>query len=127
VEDDQVADRLALGDVGAPGQDHERLGGLSGLGPRRRRQPEHEDKEDSDNHRPTHADHLHCFQSRLFGQGGQLDTNRHDRPYRASAHVLVPGSQAALLGEDQMADTRWRKTLRGIAVEEMLHLALVST
>jgi hypothetical protein len=25
-----------------------------------------------------------------------------------------------------MADTRWRKTLRGIAVEEMLHLALVS-
>jgi hypothetical protein len=34
--------------------------------------------------------------------------------------------QAALLGEDRMADTRWRKTLRGIAVEEMLHLALVS-
>jgi hypothetical protein len=25
-----------------------------------------------------------------------------------------------------MADARWRKTLRGIAVEEMLHLALVS-
>ena len=25
-----------------------------------------------------------------------------------------------------MADTRWRKTLSGIAVEEMLHLALVS-
>jgi hypothetical protein len=25
-----------------------------------------------------------------------------------------------------MADTRWRKTPRGIAVEEMLHLALVS-
>ena len=25
-----------------------------------------------------------------------------------------------------MADARWRKTLRGLAVEEMLHLALVS-
>jgi hypothetical protein len=42
VEDDQVADLLALGDVGPSGQDHERLGGLSGLRPRGRRQTEHE-------------------------------------------------------------------------------------
>jgi len=60
VEDDQVADLLTLGDVGPSGHDHERLGGLRVLRPRGRRQPEHEDNEESDNHRPANADHLQC-------------------------------------------------------------------
>src|SRR5215217_4810917 len=30
---------------------------------------------------------------RLLGQGGQLHTNRHDRPYPASAHLVAQGSR----------------------------------
>ena len=58
----KVADRLALGDVGAAGQDHERLAGLGALCPCGRRQTEQENEE-SGNYRPAHADHLQRFQS----------------------------------------------------------------
>ena len=50
MEHDQVADLLALGHVGPAGQDHKRLGGLGGLRRRGRRQTEHEDGEEADNH-----------------------------------------------------------------------------
>jgi hypothetical protein len=61
VEHDQVADLLTLGHVGPAGQDHERLGGLSGLRPCGRRHTENQDDEESENLRPTHADHLQCI------------------------------------------------------------------
>src|SRR5829696_1659916 len=44
------------------------------------------------------------LQARLLGQCGQLNTNRHDRPYEALVHLVVRGSQVALLGEDWIAD-----------------------
>jgi hypothetical protein len=74
VKDDQVADLVALGDVGAAGQHHEFLCGLGVLRPRGRRQTEDEEDEESDNHRPAHADHLQCVEPVSSGQGSQLDT-----------------------------------------------------
>src|SRR5829696_4085208 len=44
------------------------------------------------------------LQARLLGQCSQLNTNRHDRPYEALVHLVVRGSQVALLGEDWIAD-----------------------
>ena len=52
---------------------------------RRRRQPQRQDREQSDSHRPAHADHLQGFKP-VLGQCSQLNTNRHDKPDRASAH-----------------------------------------
>ena len=62
VEDDQVADLLALGHVGASGQHHELLAGLGVLRPGGRRQIEYEEDEESENHRPAHADHHQCVE-----------------------------------------------------------------
>jgi hypothetical protein len=70
VEHHQVADLLALGDVGPAGQDHQHLAVLPNLGPGGRRQPTDQDSED-------------CDSTQV----------RHDRPYGARGHFVVRGSQ----------------------------------
>jgi Ferritin-like len=46
--------------------------------------------------------------------------------YLFAEFSLKQGTSDGLTAEQAEAVTRWRKTVRGIAVEEMLHLALVS-
>jgi hypothetical protein len=47
--------------------------------------------------------------------------------YLFAEFSLKDGASEGLTGEQAEAVARWRKTLRGIAVEEMLHMALVAT
>jgi hypothetical protein len=74
MKDHQVADLLPLGHVGPPGQHHERLSGLGVLRPRGRRQPEHQEDEESNHHRSTHADHLQCLQ--LVSSGSAVNSTQ---------------------------------------------------
>jgi hypothetical protein len=69
----------------------------------------------------SHREHL-CW---LLAEAAQLEHMMMCQ-YLYAEFSLKDGTTDGLTGEQAAAVDRWRRTLRGIAVEEMLHLALVS-